>query len=71
MADRFPLTYTPAVYAEHKSEIWTLLGIMAVTYIPTLLLEAVTAGVRMIGAVIPLEKYLREPIVEGIRRDTD
>ena len=70
-ADMFPLTYTPEFYAKCREEIFGLVAYILPILAAALPMQIVTALTAVLGTVIPTRRLLREPVTEGLRKDTD
>ncbi len=70
-ADMFPLTYTPEFYAQCRAEIFESAGVPVLLFLASLPFQALSALAAVLGTVFPTRRLLKEPITEGLRKDTD
>jgi ABC-type antimicrobial peptide transport system permease subunit len=70
-ADMFPLTYTPEFYAKCREEIFGLVAYILPILAAALPMQIVTALTAVLGTIIPTRRLLKEPVTEGLRKDTD
>ena len=70
-ADRFPESYTPEVYAEYKRGYFMVSGVILLLGLCTTPIQLICHVISLAGTFFPTRRMLREPITEGIRKDTD
>ena len=70
-ADMYPLTYTPEFYAKCRAEIFYIVPVTLLLLTASLPMQAVTALAAVFGTIPPTRRLLKEPVTEGLRRDTD
>ena len=70
-ADMFPMTYTPEFYARCRREIFEAAAVPLLLLLGSLIPQLICALAAVLGTVFPTRRLLREPVTEGLRKDTD
>ena len=70
-ADMYPLSYPPEYYAKCVAEIFDLVYFIMPILAAALPMQIVTAAAAVFGTILPTRRLLKEPVTEGLRRDTD
>ncbi len=70
-ADSLHIPFTSRVYGKFRSEIFAFSGKIALAWLISLPFGLVTAAALRFSVRRPTKKILREPVTEGLRKDTD
>ena len=70
-ADSLHIPFTSRVYGKFRSEIFAFSGKIALAWLISLPFGLVTAAALRFSVHGPTKKILREPVTEGLRKDTD
>ena len=70
-ADMFPMTYTPEFYAKCKAEIFEEAAVGFLFFAASLPGQILSAGAAILGTIPSTRRLLKEPVTEGLRKDTD
>ena len=70
-ADMFPMTYTPEFYAKCRAEIFAEAATGFLFLAASLPGQILSAGAAILGTIPSTRRLLKEPVTEGLRKDTD
>ena len=71
MKDMFPGTYTKQYCDQQRSRIFEDAAVIWQIFLASLPAQLLAALAAVLGTVLPTKRLLREPVTEGLRKDTD